>query len=105
MVGVPKDQRAKESAGRLTVFGSPEFWSTVSGPGIATIGAVILIVALSRGWLVIGKQYDAQVVRADKAEETNQILTKALTEKNASEELATTILRTVRKELSVKDAP
>ncbi|MCV7434790.1 hypothetical protein [Mycolicibacterium bacteremicum] len=87
----------------MTGFGSPEFWSGVSGPGIATIGAVILIVALSRGWLVIGKQYDAQVARADKAEDTNQMLTEALTKKNATDELATTILRTVRNELATKD--
>lgn len=84
----------------MTGFGSPEFWSSISGPGIATIGAILLIVALSRGWLVIGKQYDAQVVRADKAEETNHKLMTALTEKNASEELATTILTTVRNEIA-----
>ena len=84
----------------MTGFGSPEFWSGLSGPGFASIGAALLILALSKGWLVIGKQYDAQVARADKAEETNHILTKALTEKNATDELATTILTTVRREIA-----
>jgi hypothetical protein len=84
------------------VFGTPEFWSTVSGPGIATIGAVLLVVALVRGWLVIGKQYDAQVARADKAEETRDRLMTALTEKNATDEFATTLLTTVRNEVAAR---
>lgn len=86
----------------VTGFGSPEFWSSVSGPGIASIGAVLLIVALVRGWLVIGKQYDAQVARADKAEETNHRLMKALTEKNATDEFATNLLTTIRNEVVTK---
>lgn len=86
----------------MNSLGSPEFWSSLSGPGIATLLALLLILALAKGWIVIGKQYDAQVARADKAEETNGMLTEALTKKNATDELATAILTTVRKELDAK---
>ena len=77
-----------------------EFWSGLSGPAVAIIVAAALVWLLITGRLVIGKQYDTVVARAEREAETSRKLTEALIEKNAGEEVATNILSAIRQEIA-----
>ncbi|UJL29908.1 hypothetical protein HZU38_05240 [Mycolicibacterium vanbaalenii] len=77
-----------------------EFWSGLSGPAVAIIVAAALVWLLITGRLVIGKQYDTVVERAEREAETSRKLTEALIEKNAGEEAATNILSAIRQEIA-----
>lgn len=77
-----------------------EFWSGLSGPAVAIIVAAALVWLLITGRLVIGKQYDTVVERAEREAETSRKLTEALIEKNAGEEVATNILSAIRQEIA-----
>lgn len=82
---------------------NPELWSGISGPTFAILAAVYFTLALARGWIVIGKQYDAEVKRGAAKDETINTLTSALVEKNATEGLVTQILTAVRSESAARN--
>lgn len=86
----------------MTPFGSPEFWSGLSGPGIATLAAVWLTVALVRGWLVTGKQHDAIVTRGQIDAESVRALSIELANKNGAELLSSQILAALRESVAAK---
>lgn len=83
---------------------SPEAWNSFSAGGLAVFAAVMFVVAVLRGWIVPGKTHREIVDRLDgraaKDAETIGKLSTAITEKNATEEAAKTILSSVREALT-----
>ena len=86
---------------------SPELWDKVDSPGLAVFAAGFFIVALMREWLVIGRYYRAVVADrdAENAElrkalaastETNNVLMRALIEKNTNDDTTTRLLTAFR---------
>lgn len=84
----------------MTGLWSPEFWSGLTGPGIAILVCAAFVWALATERLVLGKQYRAIVARAEKDAETNRTLTETLIQKNASDSAATNLLVAIRGELA-----
>lgn len=87
---------------------TPEVWGNFTPAGIAIFVVVFFVVALIRGWVVIGRYHNEVVegykqaqdkadARAVKDAETIGTLTQAITEKNATEETATKLLEAFRK--------
>ncbi|MCV7230653.1 hypothetical protein [Mycolicibacterium komossense] len=74
--------------------------SGLTGPGIAILSAVLLVVALIRGWLVIGKQHDVVVARAQIDAELVRDLSLELAKKNGADVLATQLLTSLRESMA-----
>lgn len=86
---------------------TPETWGDFSVVGIVVFVAFLLVVGLTRGWIVIGK-YHREVVdgkdrvidkleaRGEKDADTIHTLTQGLMEKNATEDASTRILAAFR---------
>ncbi|WP_396902441.1 hypothetical protein [Mycolicibacterium sp.] len=86
---------------------NPEMLDNVSVVGLAVFAAAFFVMALMREWLVIGRYYRATVAdrEAENAElrkalaastETNNVLTRALIEKNANDDTTTRLLTAFR---------
>lgn len=78
----------------------PEGWvDALNGLGVVGL-CVLFVVALARGWIVIGKTHDDIVARYEegrvKDAETILILSKAVTEQKATENATTRILASIR---------
>lgn len=84
----------------MNALTSPEFWSGLSGPGMATIVCVAFVWALATERLVLGKQYRAERERGDKYEDAHRTVTQALIEKNAGQEATIAIVSSFRKEIA-----
>jgi hypothetical protein len=91
----------------VTAFWSPAQLDDLSTVGLAVFVAGIFVLALMRGWIVIGRYYrdvvadrDAEIAELRKARGADQItistLAKALSEKNGSEETVTRLLTAFR---------
>jgi len=85
---------------------SPENWGDFSVVGIVVFTACFFILALVREWIVIGRYHRETIGRLDRRAETDaeaiHTLSKAITEKNATEEATTRILSSVREVLTSK---
>ncbi len=85
-------------------------WSSIGAPGLAVSCAVMYMVALTRGWIVPGSYHREVVADRDKEiselrtenntkGESNKVLTQALLEKTATEDVTTKLLVAVRQAL------
>jgi hypothetical protein len=79
---------------------TPGFWDDISSVGLAILACSLFILALVRGWVVIGK-YHREVVtrldaRAEKDTETIALLSRAVTERAAEDQAMTRILNAIR---------
>ncbi|ART69133.1 hypothetical protein BTO20_11570 [Mycobacterium dioxanotrophicus] len=86
---------------------NPELWDNIGVVGLAVITAGFFVMALMREWLVIGRYYRATVADRDSenaelrkalaaSTETNNVLTRALIEKNATDDTTTKLLTAFR---------
>lgn len=86
---------------------NPAMLDNISVVGLAVFVTGFFVMALMREWLVIGRYYRAAVAdrEAENAElrkalaastETNNVLTRALIEKNANDDTTTRLLTAVR---------
>ncbi|OBC11450.1 hypothetical protein A5784_35230 [Mycobacterium sp. 852013-50091_SCH5140682] len=86
---------------------NPELWDNIGVVGLAVFAAGFFVMSLMREWLVIGRYYRATVAdrEAENAElrkalaastETNNVLTRALIEKNATDDTTVKLLTAVR---------
>jgi len=44
---------------------NPEFWSNLGAPALALLVSALFVVALLRGWIVLGKTHQAIIARMD----------------------------------------
>ncbi|SCX06064.1 hypothetical protein [Mycolicibacterium fluoranthenivorans] len=84
----------------MTGFFNPEFWASLTGPGLATIAAVLFVWAVATERLVPGGRYRAERARGDKYEESFHDATKALIENTAGTVAATEMVASFRKEIA-----
>lgn len=84
----------------MTALFNPETWSGWGAPALALMVAVVFVVALLRGWIVLGPTHRAEVARldarADKDADTIAILSNAVIEKNATDTATTRIIASMR---------
>jgi hypothetical protein len=96
-----------KGSGDLVNWFNPELWDNIGVVGLAVFAAGFFVVALMRGWLVIGRYYrevvadrDAENAELRKAlnasTETNNVLTRALIEKNVNDDTTTRLLTAFR---------
>lgn len=83
---------------------SADLFNSIGVVGLAVAFCVLLVVALTQGWLVLGRTYTAVLTRADTDAATIATLTKALAEKNAADEMSTALLTTIRREIDAAKA-
>lgn len=86
----------------------PEFWSSLSGPGVAVFVAALFVWALASGRLVLGSQYRAERERADRYDEDNRELVQTVIRNTATSETTTALVSSFQKqldELAGKAAP
>jgi hypothetical protein len=79
---------------------SPAAWGEFTPSGIVLFMVVFFIVALLRGWLVIGRYHNEVVARSDKDQATIRILSEAVTERTAEDNATTKILAAFREAAS-----
>lgn len=91
----------------MTGFWNPQFWNSIGVVGLVVIMAFVLLVAVQRGWLVIGLHHREVIEnknhaiakleeRALKDADTIGTLSQAITDKNATEAVTTRILSALR---------
>lgn len=91
----------------MTTLWNPELWDSIGVVGLVVGGGALFVVSLMRGWLVIGRYYRETIAdrEAENAElrkalaastETNNVLTRALIEKNANDDTTTRLLTAFR---------
>jgi uncharacterized membrane protein YcjF (UPF0283 family) len=85
---------------------SPEAWNSFGVVGVVVFMGVLLFVALTREWIVIGRYHRDVVSRLDaravKDADAIETLSRAISEKNATEDATTRILAALRETLTVK---
>ncbi|GAS94445.1 uncharacterized protein RMCC_1411 [Mycolicibacterium canariasense] len=79
---------------------NPEFWAGLTGPGLATLIAIIFMWAIATERLVPGGRYRAERARGDKYEQSYHEATKALIENTAGTIAATEMVSSFRKEIA-----
>lgn len=84
----------------MTGLSNPEFWSGLSGPGVALLVCAAFVWALSTGRLVLGKQHQAVVARADRYDESNRELIATVIKGTATAEATASIVTAFRQELA-----
>jgi hypothetical protein len=98
----------------VTGFWNPQFWNSIGVVGLVVLMGFMLLVALQRGWVVIGlhhreiiaakdstiAQFEARAVKDADAIGT---LSKAITEKAATDDATTRILSALREAVSTGD--
>ena len=84
----------------MTELLNPQFWASLSGPGIATLGAVVLVWAVTTQRLVPGRQYRAERARGDKYEDAYREAMQALVQHNANQAATIDIVSSFRKEIA-----
>ena len=98
-------------------WANPEVWDKVGVVSLAVLASVTFMVALVRGWIVPGRYHrevvadrdreiaelreanDKQREASDKQAETNNVLTRALMEKNVTDDTTAKVLISVRQAL------
>lgn len=79
---------------------SADFWNNIGPVGLSVLACVFFVVALVRGWLVIGRYHRETVerldARAQKDAETIDVLSRTITEKVAEDQATTRILSAIR---------
>ncbi len=84
-------------------WANPELWDNVGAVGLAIGGSAVFMMSLVRGWLVPGRYHrdvvadrDAEIAELRKAlasaGESNNVLTRTLLEKNATDDVTTRML-------------
>ncbi|MEX7470204.1 hypothetical protein AB4Z39_10885 [Mycobacterium adipatum] len=81
-------------------FSNPEFWSGLSGPGVALLVCAAFVWALSTGRLVLGKQHQAVVARADRYDEANRELVQTVIRGTADKEATVALVTSFQKQLN-----
>ena len=98
----------------MTGFWNPQFWNSIGVVGLVAVVALMLLVAIQRGWIVIGlhhrevvenKNYTITQLEARALKDADAIgtLSKAITDKNATEAATTTILSALREAVSTTE--
>lgn len=85
---------------------SPETWNSFGVVGIVVFVGVLFFTAITREWLVVGRYHRDVVKRLDdraaKDSEAIDILSRAVTAKNATDDATTRILAALREAVAVK---
>ena len=82
---------------------SPAVWDDFTTVGLLCFVVAFFIVALIKGWLVIGRYHNEVVARSEKDAEAIRILSEAITEKTATENATTKILTALRETITSGD--
>lgn len=79
---------------------SADFWNNLGPVGISILACAFFVVALVRGWLVIGRYHRDTIARldtrAEKDAETIALLSRTVTERQSEDQATTRILSTIR---------
>lgn len=84
----------------MTGLLNPEYWASLSGPGLATIAAVIFVWAVATERLVPGRRYRAERERGDKYETGYHEAAKALIESASRNVTTIEIVSSFRREIA-----